>query len=253
MGTPLIKAEKLIKRYGGAESAPVLAGIDLEIESGDFTVIMGSSGAGKSTLLYCLSGMDSPSAGSVKFLDQELTDMRENGLARLRREHIGFVFQQINLLPQLSLLENITVAGYLVPGVAPAEVHRAAWELLSRTGLQGIAHRLPAQVSGGEQQRVGVARALVNTPTMLFADEPTGSLNSDAGTRVLNMLSAANVDDAQAILMVTHDVKAALRADRILYISDGRIRDEKRLPRYGTGDLRDREAAVVSWLSGLGW
>jgi putative ABC transport system ATP-binding protein len=140
--------------------------------------------------------MDSPSSGSVKLLGQELTGMREKGLARPRREHIGFVFQQINLLPQLSLLENIAVAGYLAPGVAPAEVHRVAWELLSRTGLQGIGHRLPAQVSGGEQQRVAVARALVNTPT---------------------------------------------------------IRNEKRLPRYGTGDPRDREAAVVSWLTRLGW
>ncbi len=253
MGSPLIVAAALSKRYGDDPSAaPILSDIDLEIEGGRFTVIMGSSGAGKSTLLYCLSGMDRISSGSVRFLDHELATLGEDDLALLRRSEIGFVFQQINLLPRLTLLENVTVAGYLDRRSSAADVHDRALGLLRRFGLADLAHRMPGQVSGGEQQRVAVARALINSPAVVFADEPTGALNSQSGRAVLDLLSEAN-REGQSVLMVTHDVRAALRGDRIIYLSDGAVRDELELPPYSDAAERGREGQVLTWLTRQGW
>jgi putative ABC transport system ATP-binding protein len=253
MGSPLIVTTGLSRRYGDDPSAaPVLADIDLEIESGRFTVIMGSSGAGKSTLLYCLSGMDRISGGSVRFLDHELATLGEDELAVLRRSEIGFVFQQINLLPRLTLWENVTVAGYLDRRAAAADVHERALALLRRFGLEDLAHRLPGQVSGGEQQRVAVARALINSPAVVFADEPTGALNSRSGRAVLDLLTEAN-REGQSVLMVTHDVRAALRGDRIIYLADGRVRDELELSAYAEAAERAREGQILTWLTRQGW
>ena len=175
MSEQVISATNLAKTYGEATGQPVLNAVNVEITKAEFTVVMGSSGAGKSTLLYCLSGMDRPSSGNINLAGHNIEKMSENRLADLRREHIGFVFQQINLLPQLTLLENICVAGYLRPGQRAGQVHERARQLLALTGMEALADRLPGQTSGGQQQRIGVARAMINEPTVLFADEPTGS------------------------------------------------------------------------------
>lgn len=254
MKAPVILATKnLCKSYAsnGLQNH-VLQNINLSLRQGDFTVVMGSSGSGKSTLLYTLSGMDKATSGEITYNGARLDRMDENALALLRRGGMGFVFQQMHLVQNLTLFENITVAGYLPRGAKPKEVEARANDLLALTGLAGLGERLPSQVSGGQQQRAAVARALVNRPALLFADEPTGALNSRAGHEILDLLSERNAE-GQSILMVTHDVKAALRANRLLYISDGDIAQEMPLPRYTGENLEAREAQVLAWLASMGW
>lgn len=249
----MLQTKNLCKSYAnnGVQNH-VLRNINLSLYAGDFTVIMGSSGSGKSTLLYALSGMDRPTSGEVCYRGERLDRMKESGLAQLRRGSIGFVFQQMHLVQNLTLFENITVAGYLPHGAKPKEVEARAGELLALAGIPELADRLPSQVSGGQQQRAAVARALINRPALLFADEPTGALNSKAGHEILDLLSELNAG-GQSILMVTHDIKAALRANRLLYIADGEITQEMPLPRYRAENLEAREKQVLSWLSSMGW
>lgn len=230
----------------------MLRNINMEIYQGDFTVVMGSSGSGKSTLLYNLSGMDTPTSGEVYFKDKRMDRLKERKLAILRRRNIGFVFQQIHLVSNLSIFENVTVPGYLLKNYKRKEVERRAGELLDKTGVRKLALRLPSQVSGGEQQRAAVARALINDPAILFADEPTGALNSKTGRDILNLMSELN-RGGQSILMVTHDVKAAVRANRILYLQDGQITGEMQLEPYMLDAELDRERQVLSWLTAKGW
>ena len=228
----------------------VLHGIDVEIFAGDFTVIMGSSGSGKSTLLYALSGMDRLSSGQLVFRGQDLTDASEKKLTKLRAEDFGFVFQRTHLISNLTLHENIRIAG-LIGKLADGETKRRADDLISRMNLEGAKDRLPSQVSGGEAQRAAVARAVINKPTILFADEPTGALNKANSVEVLNLLSALHAE-GQSVLLVTHDREAALRGNRILYLEDGAITGELELPIYAGKD-RSREEKLSAWLEGLGW
>lgn len=230
----------------------ILFGIDVDIYEGDFTVIMGSSGAGKSTLLYALSGMDAISGGSVKFKGKEISQLSEKKMAELRAKEFGFVFQQTHLVSNLTLFENVAVAGFAAKAGSTKKIHEKADMLLLKMHAEAAKDRLPSQVSGGEAQRAAIARAMIGNPGLLFADEPTGALNKANSEEVMNLLTELN-HDGQSILMVTHDVRAALRGNRILYLEDGKILDERNLPPYGNDDLKVRENEVLGWLSFLKW
>lgn len=239
----------------------VLEHIDLDIYEGDFTVIMGTSGSGKSTLLYALSGMDRATGGSVQYKGKDIVKMKEKELALLRSREFGFVFQQMHLVSNLTLFENVAVPGYLIKEKSAAEVKERAKKLLEDVNLEGVMNHLPSQVSGGEQQRAAVARAMINQPAILFADEPTGALNRGNSKDVLDRLSALR-DQGQSIVMVTHDMKAALRADRLLYLEDGRIIGELTLTpykgreaseSYDNKEEKRRETEVNAWLTSLEW
>lgn len=230
----------------------ILFGIDVDIYEGDFTVIMGSSGAGKSTLLYALSGMDAISGGSVNFKGKEISQLSEKKMAELRAKEFGFVFQQTHLVSNLTLFENVAVAGFAAKAGSTKKIHEKADMLLLKMHAEAAKDRLPSQVSGGEAQRAAIARAMIGNPGLLFADEPTGALNKANSEEVMNLLTELN-HDGQSILMVTHDVRAALRGNRILYLEDGKILDELNLPPYGNDDLKVRENEVLGWLSFLKW
>ena len=244
----VILSGKGITQYFGENT--VLHGIDVEIFAGDFTVIMGSSGSGKSTLLYALSGMDRLSSGQLIFRGQDLTDASEKKLTKLRGSDFGFVFQRTHLISNLTLHENIRMAG-LIGKLTEGETKRRADDLISWMKLEGAKDRLPSQVSGGEAQRAAVARAVINKPTILFADEPTGALNKANSVEVLNLLSSLHAE-GQSVLLVTHDKEAALRGNRILYLEDGAITGELELSAYAGKD-RPREEKLSTWLEGLGW
>jgi putative ABC transport system ATP-binding protein len=218
---PAVAATAVTRRYGDGESAvDALRGVTLEVPAGQFTAVMGPSGSGKSTLMHLLAGLDTPSAGTVEIGGEDITKMNDKQLTKLRRRHIGFVFQSFNLLPTLSAEENI-----LLPlSIGGRKVDKADLEaLLARVGLEDRRDHRPSQLSGGQQQRVAIARALISRPTVLFADEPTGNLDSASGGEILALLREAVELDGQTTLMVTHDPRAAAAADRVVFIADGRI------------------------------
>ncbi len=252
MGKAVIATDKLCKTFSnGGLQQHVLKNLDIEIYEGDFTVIMGSSGAGKSTLLYALSGMDKPTLGSIRFLGQEISKLSNDQLAVFRRENCGFVFQQIFLLDNMSILDNILIGGLLVSKDRKAVTARAK-ELLTQVGLtEEIWRKFPTQLSGGEAQRAGIVRALINQPKVVFADEPTGALNSAAGKAALDVLTEVN-GQGQSVIMVTHDLKSARRGNRILYIRDGVIQGVCDLGRYVSGD-QERHSKLQAFLTEMGW
>jgi putative ABC transport system ATP-binding protein len=217
----LVSATGLVRRYGdGATSVEALRGVSLGIEPGRMTAIMGPSGSGKSTLMHLLAGLDTPTEGSIVLDGREITGLSERKLTQLRRDTIGFVFQFFNLLPMLTAEENVT----LPLSIAGRKVD-ADWldTLLDEVGIGDRRDHRPSELSGGQQQRVAVARALVTKPKVIFADEPTGNLDSASSKDVLSLLRRAVDDWGQTIVMVTHDAGAAALADRILFIADGRI------------------------------
>lgn len=249
----LLLAEKVKKVFRQGDSVnTVLNEIDLEIYEKDFTIIMGSSGSGKSTLLYAMSGMDRISDGKVFYRDIEMNRLKEQQMAKLRAQEFGFVFQQTHLVSNLTLLENILVAGYLSKKESPSEVKKHAEHLLIQMNIQDAKNRLTHQVSGGEAQRAAIARAMIGKPGILFADEPTGALNRSNTTEVFNLLTELN-RQGQSILMVTHDTRAAIRGNRILYLEDGRIQDELVLTAYSELNERERETAIGQWLTRMHW
>jgi ABC-type lipoprotein export system ATPase subunit len=215
-------------------STAILDQVDIDIFQHDFTVIMGPSGAGKSTLLYALSGMDRITDGKIAYQGKTISRYSESQMARLRSQEFGFVFQQTHLVSNLSLYENVAVAGYVGKKRPPQEAAKRAEALLEQMNVGSAKDRLPALVSGGEAQRAAIARAMINDPGLLFADEPTGALNKSNSEDVLDLLSRLN-QSGQSILMVTHDVRAALRGNRILYLEDGKVLDELNLPVYDCG------------------
>jgi putative ABC transport system ATP-binding protein len=217
----VVRAAGLVRRYGeGATAVEALRGVSLDVAAGRLTAIMGPSGSGKSTLMHLLAGLDTPTEGTIAVDGVDITTLSEKKLTQLRRDTIGFVFQFFNLLPMLTAEENIT----LPLQIAGKKVDRA-WldELLRIVGIADRRHHRPAELSGGQQQRVAVARALISRPKVLFADEPTGNLDSTSSKEVLALLRRAVDDWGQTIVMVTHDAGAAAMADRILFIADGRI------------------------------
>lgn len=247
MKETIISGRKLTKSFG---ENTVLHGIDIEIFDGDFTVIMGSSGSGKSTLLYALSGMDKISGGQLFHHDRDVTNASEKELTKLRAEELGFVFQKTHLVSNLTLYENIRIAG-LIGSLTDNESKLRSDALIKQMNLESAKDRLPSKVSGGEAQRAAVARAVINKPVMLFADEPTGALNKANSVEVLNLLSTLNTE-GQSVLLVTHDKEAALRGNRILYLDDGAIIGELELAPYAGKD-RAREEKLSAWLEGLEW
>lgn len=249
----LLKTENLSKSFStGGNMQHVLRNIDLELYQGDFTVIMGASGAGKSTLLYALSGMDTPSLGTIIFGGREISGLDQDELAIFRRDHCGFVFQQIYLIDGMSVTDNILSAGLLVDKDKKAVLLRAKG-LFADVGISEETQRkFPTQISGGEAQRVGMVRALINNPEILFADEPTGALNSKTGLDVLDTLTRFN-EKGQSIVMVTHDMRSARRGNRILYLKDGVILGECDLGRYTLADDMARQEKLASFLAEMGW
>lgn len=248
----LLKTEKLSKSFSnGGSMQHVLKNIDLELYKGDFTVIMGASGAGKSTLLYALSGMDTPTLGTITFGDKVISDLSQDGLAGFRRIHCGFVFQQIYLIDTMSVMDNVLSAGLLVNKDKKALVRRAG-ELFAGVDIsKDTQKKFPTQISGGEAQRVGIVRALINSPEILFADEPTGALNSKTGLDVLDTLTKFN-EQGQSVVMVTHDMRSARRGNRILYLKDGVILGECDLGKYSHGDMA-RHEKLSAFLKEMGW
>jgi len=229
MASPVVTARGLTRVYGeGATAVHALRGVDLDVSPGRLTAVMGPSGSGKSTLMHVLAGLDRPDGGTVSVAGVEVTGLDDAGLTDLRREHIGFVFQFFNLLPMLTARENI-----LLPAEIAGEDVDEGWlgELVERVGLgDRLGHR-PSELSGGQQQRVAVARSLASRPTVLFADEPTGNLDSATSQEILELLRSAVDGFGQTTVMVTHDPAAAAVADRVVHLEDGQIaRDEVRRP-----------------------
>lgn len=252
MKEALLKTEKLSKSFSnGGAMQHVLKNIDLQLYKGDFTVIMGASGAGKSTLLYALSGMDTPTLGKITFGNQVISGLSQDGLAMFRRDHCGFVFQQIYLIDGMSVMDNVLSAGLLVNKDKKALVAKAK-ELFKAVDIsEETQTKFPTQLSGGEAQRVGIVRALINSPEILFADEPTGALNSKTGLGVLDTLTRFN-EQGQSVVMVTHDMRSARRGNRILYLEDGVILGECDLGRYSHGDAQ-RHEKLFAFLNARGW
>ena len=252
MNDVLLNAEKLSKSFSnGGTMQHVLKNIDLQLYKGDFTVIMGASGAGKSTLLYALSGMDTPTLGTIRFADHVISGYSQDELAVFRRRHCGFVFQQIYLMDGMSVMDNILSAGLLV-NKDRRELVRRAKELFEAVDIsEETQKKFPTQISGGEAQRVGIVRGLINSPEILFADEPTGALNSKTGLDVLDTLTKFN-EQGQSVVMVTHDMRSARRGNRIIYLQDGVILGELDLGKYVRGDMA-RHEKLSSFLKEMGW
>jgi putative ABC transport system ATP-binding protein len=211
----------LVRRYGDGDAAvDALAGVSLSVAEGELVAVMGPSGSGKSTLMNVLAGLDRPTSGSVWIAGHEITSMGDTALTKLRRRHIGFVFQFFNLLPTMTAEENIALPSRIA-GRRP----KREWldEVIASVGLEGRRRHRPAQLSGGQQQRVAVARAILSRPTVMFADEPTGNLDSRSGGEILELLRRSADDYGQTTVMVTHDATAATIADRIVFLADGRI------------------------------
>ncbi len=248
----ILSTRKLCKTFSNAGvQQHILKNLDLEIYEGDYTVIMGASGAGKSTLLYALSGMDKPTLGEIWFLDKEISKYNDDKLALFRRENCGFVFQQIYLIDKMSVLDNILASGLLV-NKNRIDVVKIAKDLLDKVNIsEQLQDKFPSQLSGGEQQRVAIVRGLINHPAILFADEPTGALNSSYSEAVLDMLTNFN-KEGQSIVMVTHDIKTALRGSRIIYLKDGQIHGECNLGTYVERD-HDRKSKLKTFLEEMGW
>jgi putative ABC transport system ATP-binding protein len=220
-GNAVVTAHDVTRRYGEGDAAvDALRGVDLSVDRGELTAVMGPSGSGKSTLMHILAALDRPTSGWVEIEHTRLGELSDNEITRLRRAHIGFIFQFFNLLPMLSAEENIT----LPLSIAGEKPDKDFFEdLLKRVGLQDRRTHRPSELSGGQQQRVAIARALVSRPTVVFADEPTGNLDTRTSAEILELLQQSVRDYQQTLVMVTHDPRAAAIADRALFLADGRI------------------------------
>ncbi|MCM1183471.1 MAG: ABC transporter ATP-binding protein [Roseburia sp.] len=248
----IISAKHLKKAFGKGESLQVIySDLNMDIYKGDFTVIMGSSGAGKSTLMYSLSGMDKPDGGEIYFDGMDITKLNNDKLAVFRRRECGFVFQQIYLIERMNLMDNVIAAGVLT-SKDKEEIKNRARELFSLVNLpEKTWKKTSSQISGGEAQRAGIVRAVINNPNVLFADEPTGALNSANSGAVLDVFTSLH-DKGQSIVMVTHDKKSALRGNRILYIKDGKIYGECDLGKFEQ-DNPERTEKLDKFIKEMGW
>jgi putative ABC transport system ATP-binding protein len=232
-GAAVVVAEDLTRVYGEGDTAvAALSGVGVQIPGGQLTAVMGPSGSGKSTLMHILAGLDKPTSGSVHIAGTEITTLGDTALTKLRRQHIGFVFQFFNLLPMLTAQENI-----LLPLTIAGEKPDDGWfdELVGRVGLADRLRHRPAELSGGQQQRVAIARALVSRPSVVFADEPTGNLDSTSSGEILELLRTSVEVYGQTTVMVTHDAQAAAMADQVFFLADGRI--VQRLPRSSRREI----------------
>jgi putative ABC transport system ATP-binding protein len=253
--TTLLESRQLSKSYviGKGNEQPVLRDVNLQITRGEFVSVMGPSGSGKSTLLYNISGMDRMTSGSVVFDGQEMAGLSEQALSALRLTSMGFVFQHIHLLRNLSIFDNVILPAYLARNRSRTTINQRAVELMEKVGVAGLADNDITQASGGQLQRVGICRALINEPDIVFGDEPTGALNSKAAGEIMDLLDDIN-QSGTTVLLVTHDVKVASRTERVLFMRDGRLIREKQLGKYaGNGsESKAREESLSGWLLEMG-
>lgn len=247
----LITSENITKSFGlGVEKRNVLDGISVDIRQGEFVAVMGPSGSGKSTLLYALSGMDSVDGGKVAFDGAELSALKENELADLRRTKMGFVFQQPTLLKNLNILDNIILPSMRDGRKNGLQLTEKAMTLMEKTGIAGLEMRDITQASGGQLQRVGICRALMGDPKIIFGDEPTGALNSTSASEIMRLLADIH-QSGVTVLLVTHDIKVAAKTERVLFILDGKIAGEYLPGRYDEtcDDFKAREEGLTAWLA----
>ena len=249
----ILHTKKLCKSFSnGGLQQHVIKNLDIEITEKDFTIIMGASGSGKSTLLYALSGMDAPTLGGVYFGDTDISKYTNDQLAVFRRENCGFVFQSIYLLENMTVFDNV-MTGALALQKNSTELVKKAEGLLRKVGIgENLWNKYPNQLSGGECQRVGIVRAVINDPKIVFADEPTGSLNSASSRDVLDIFTEIN-KSGQTIVMVTHDLKTALRGNRVIYLRDGAVIGEHNMQPYGMDDNKTRLEGLQRFLDEMGW
>jgi len=252
----ILEAKGLSKDYLTGQGTPqsVLKDIHLQIRQGEFIALMGPSGSGKSTLLYTISGMDKMTAGSVAFKGQEITGLSENELAGLRLNQMGFIFQQMHLMKNLSIQDNIILSAYRSKKISRSSINKRAVELMKRTGIGELADRDITQVSGGQLQRAAICRALINQPDILFGDEPTGALNSKAAGEIMEILMDIN-RSGTTLLLATHDAKIAAKAERVLFMLDGSIVAEHKLGKYNgeSQERKEREEQLSTWLLRMGF
>lgn len=250
-----LKATDLCKTYiVNKRQNHVLRNVNLEIEEGEMVGVMGPSGSGKTTLLYTVSGMDTATAGEILFFGEKMTQLSANQVSDMRLSKMGFVFQQMYMLKNLSIYDNIILPAYQsASGKAQRrEINERAKVLMAKLGISEVADNDISEVSGGQLQRACIARSMINNPRIIFADEPTGALNKQNSKEVMKELNKLN-EEGTTIMMVTHDAKVASRCERVFYIEDGNIRDEKNLGKYTEDTARERERELNNWLMNLGW
>lgn len=244
---------KKVYNIGKGNSQTILKNISVKIKRGEFVTVMGPSGCGKSTFLYNISGMDKMTAGNVEFDGHELSKLSEKELSNLRLSEMGFIFQQSHLLKNLCIFDNIILSAYLEKSDSRNEINKRATELMKKTGILELADKDITQASGGQLQRVGICRSLINQPKIIFGDEPTGALNSTATNEIMELLENIN-ETGTTILLVTHDARVAAKSERVLFMIDGNIVGEKYLGKYikENQDIRKREEKLSSWLIDMG-
>lgn len=251
-----LKVKNLCKTYiVNKRQNNVLKNVNFEIEQGEMVAIMGPSGSGKTTLLYTVSGMDTVTAGNIDFFGKELSQLSDNEVSNVRLNEMGFVFQQMYMLKNLSIYDNIILPAYQSKEGKQTrqEINTYAVELMHKLGISDVADNDINEVSGGQLQRACICRSLINIPRIIFADEPTGALNQQSSSEVMKILNQIN-EEGTSIMLVTHDLKVAAKCERILYIEDGNIRDDIRLGKCNKSeDKRDREKKLSTWLMDLGW
>ncbi|MSS10241.1 MULTISPECIES: ABC transporter ATP-binding protein [Clostridia] len=241
----ILSGKNIVKTYGkGREASNALNGVNIEILAGEFVAVMGPSGCGKSTLLFALSGTDTINSGSIQFGGKELTRLNENALADIRRTKMGFVFQQPAMLKNLNILDNIILSSVQEKRKNTAGIIRKAKTLIEKTGITGLEERDITEVSGGQLQRACICRALMSEPEILFADEPTGALNSKSSEEIMELFSDIS-KNGMAVFLVTHDAKVASRADRVLFMNDGAVRSELFLKKFNGRDMENRVNQVI--------
>ncbi|MEK4352020.1 ABC transporter ATP-binding protein [Paenibacillus sp. FSL R5-0475] len=252
----ILETKGLNKTFVTGQGTPqtVLKDVHLQVSKGEFVAIMGPSGSGKSTLLYTISGMDRMTSGSVVFKGQDISGLSESELAELRLNQMGFIFQQMHLLKNLTIRDNIILSAYRAKIVSRRTINNRAAELMKKTGISALAERNITQVSGGQLQRAAICRSIINEPDILFGDEPTGALNSKAASEIMEILIDIN-QTGTTILLATHDAKVAAQAERVLYMLDGSIASEHWLGKFNriNGDLKEREEKLSAWLLKLGF
>lgn len=247
----ILKARSINKKVqlGKDNELHILKDINLEIEKGEFVSVMGPSGSGKSTLLYNISGMDRITSGSVKFKGREIGGLKEEELAKIRLNNMGFIFQDVNLLKNLSVIDNVMFPALVSKDADKNAVNQKAKKLLEMTGIEKLADNNITQASGGQLQRAGICRALISDPDIIFGDEPTGALDSKSAAEIMSILAEIN-KKGTTVMLVTHDVKVAAKTERILYMVDGNIVAQKKMCKYDAqhDDIKEREESIMKWL-----